>query len=851
MSDSFFGFDASLPAFRLCDLHVQRNFTENSEASGVGFEMKEQKPTGVGGIEENFEDAYDALNEDTFGAGATDSNWEASHEKFALEQSGHSFDEDDKKPNRSLDSGFHTGERPTSPQDDYMEQSISQLVLDDELDDPAIMVSSKAKPINMPRTPSSGYSRSIFSPSPPTLLDPKTLMSPQQTNIWSSPRVPSPDEKLKSLLNISQQSSSLPPSLVDSAIVTAIGDTSTRIPSPTSFQSPVGSGLDRLQGTPSSTRSIPMVMTAEELERNLRSRAPPPRTVSPVFGSPPSTALPIGTPPKPQFFQQAMQQHTPHQNTGTIPPHVIHQMQQQIARSGGKISPTQLNQMIQEGRASPLKSHPLAYQHMSPGIPPPPQGSLFSHGHIPPNMAAQMSPGMRGRSSPPQYSPMGPNPHLNRMPGQGGGGDATPYNRHQYYNQRSPYNSPNPNYDGRYNRYDNRNRYNNRYHNQQDRSNGNGVRDEYANLMTQKEKDWIIKIQMMQLQSNNPYLDDYYYQTYVLRKRAKDRQSSSEGVQSEEKNSDPKIIMPQAKQTEARQYKPAHFEGTLGTVTVASVNNPRKMIDVGLPAVHEDEQSLGSKELSVRKRAHLLLGIEKVYSLLLDLEDLEKKALALPEDDSEIEQERQRLVNQIYNNLNVPSKPQSGLDCYFVQMLGISKGRKLIARILPVLNRQQALAIVHIILYNLNYVIKKDSQDNSLSLVYPSVSSFMKTCDLETLVTLMNSLTSGTSAVSPMHHGNSSVLATVQNKFGVSMICVLLARGEDILSTQSPVDINPDTESDWTDVVLKIGKELINVAVDSLAIPIESNPKVLEQFARYVDKQTFLALQHRIKTHST
>lgn len=41
--------------------------------------------------------------------------------------------------------------------------------------------------------------------------------------------------------------------------------------------------------------------------------------------------------------------------------------------------------------------------------------------------------------------------------------------------------------------------------------------------MTQKEKEWVTKVQMMQLQSTDPYLDDYYYQvffyvhrTYVL-----------------------------------------------------------------------------------------------------------------------------------------------------------------------------------------------------------------------------------------------------------------------------------------------------------------------------------------------
>ena len=36
-------------------------------------------------------------------------------------------------------------------------------------------------------------------------------------------------------------------------------------------------------------------------------------------------------------------------------------------------------------------------------------------------------------------------------------------------------------------------------------------RDPYEGLMTKKERDWIKKIQLMQLQSDNPFLDDYYY----------------------------------------------------------------------------------------------------------------------------------------------------------------------------------------------------------------------------------------------------------------------------------------------------------------------------------------------------
>ncbi|XP_057580787.1 protein PAT1 homolog 2-like isoform X2 [Hippopotamus amphibius kiboko] len=40
--------------------------------------------------------------------------------------------------------------------------------------------------------------------------------------------------------------------------------------------------------------------------------------------------------------------------------------------------------------------------------------------------------------------------------------------------------------------------------------------DPYANFMTRKEKDWVVKVQMVQLQSENPRLDDYYYQPHGI-----------------------------------------------------------------------------------------------------------------------------------------------------------------------------------------------------------------------------------------------------------------------------------------------------------------------------------------------
>jgi len=40
---------------------------------------------------------------------------------------------------------------------------------------------------------------------------------------------------------------------------------------------------------------------------------------------------------------------------------------------------------------------------------------------------------------------------------------------------------------------------------------GSKDQDPYDGLMTPKEKEWIIKIQLLQLQTDNPYLDDAYY----------------------------------------------------------------------------------------------------------------------------------------------------------------------------------------------------------------------------------------------------------------------------------------------------------------------------------------------------
>ena len=40
--------------------------------------------------------------------------------------------------------------------------------------------------------------------------------------------------------------------------------------------------------------------------------------------------------------------------------------------------------------------------------------------------------------------------------------------------------------------------------------------DPYAGLMTRREKEWLLKIQLLQLTSSEPDLDDYYFQVCLI-----------------------------------------------------------------------------------------------------------------------------------------------------------------------------------------------------------------------------------------------------------------------------------------------------------------------------------------------
>lgn len=193
--------------------------------------------------------------------------------------------------------------------------------------------------------------------------------------------------------------------------------------------------------------------------------------------------------------------------------------------------------------------------------------------------------------------------------------------------------------------------------------------DEYANLMSTRDKHWLIGIQLSQLNSDTPFIDDYYYTTYRERK-AKKRGDLASRTHKDNQLNHPltqpqgqhaKLVMVQLgnkngnrngqnnhnnhrerrnsenkndvkDNNNANKAQNPQFENSLGKLQYGSVTAPRKLIDMAIDPskvrTTTDENQLehitaaaSLEHSSQRKYRLILLHIETLYKVLLKLED--------------------------------------------------------------------------------------------------------------------------------------------------------------------------------------------------------------------------------------
>ncbi|KAM4846892.1 protein PAT1 homolog 1 isoform 2-T2 [Thomomys bottae] len=678
------------------------------------------------------DEEIDQFNDDTFGSGAIDDDWQEAHERLA---------ELEEKLPSATNEQTGNGERDEmdllGDHEENLAERLSKMVIENEFEDPAIMRAVQTRPVLQPQ--------------------PGSLNS----SIWDGSEV-----------------------------------------------------LRRIRG-PLLAQEMPTVSVLEyalpprppqglEDDRDLSERALPRRSTSPVIGSPPVRAVPIGTPPKqmagPSFNQQILCPKPVHVRP-PMPPRYP-------APFGERMSPNQLCGVPN----SSLLGHPFP-----PSVPP-----VFS-----PLQRAQLLGGA-------QQHPPGPGPHLQNLRSQAPmfRPDTThlhPQHRRLLHQRQQQNRNQHRNLNGAGDRGSHRSSHQDHLR-----------KDPYANLMLQREKDWVSKIQMMQLQSTDPYLDDFYYQNYFekLEKLSAAEEMQGDGPRKERT----KLITPQVARLE-HAYKPVQFEGSLGKLTVSSVNNPRKMIDAVVTSRSEDDET---KEKQVRdKRRKTLVIIEKTYSLLLDVEDYERRyLLSLEEERPSLIEERKHKICSMYDNLRgrLPGQERPS-DDHFVQIMCIRKGKRMVARILPFLSTEQAADILMTTARNLPFLIKKDAQDEVLPCLLSPFSLLLYHLPSVTVTSLLQQLMNlPQSAPAP---SNPHLTAVLQNKFGLSLLLVLLSRGEDLQSSDLATESTQNNQ--WTEMMFMATRELLQIPQAALAKPISIPTNLVSLFSRYVDRQKLNLLETKLQ----
>ncbi|XP_062819273.1 protein PAT1 homolog 2 isoform X3 [Anolis carolinensis] len=358
------------------------------------------------------------------------------------------------------------------------------------------------------------------------------------------------------------------------------------------------------------------------------------------------------------------------------------------------------------------------------------------------------------------------------------------------------------------------------------------MKDPYASLMTAEEKDWVIKVQMLQLQSENPQRNDYYYQGYYHKLEQKQAEKGPFGGSKPEI---PKLVTPYIQKVETYESV-VRIPGSLGQVAVSTCYSPRRAID----AVHHIslEQAIGNQRL------HVLYQIEKMYLELLAAEDMQQKLELAPEEQrSHFCEKLAHQVEHMYQSLRIeePNSEEEAKD-EFLQILLVGKGKRLVARLLPHLSQEQAKRVLVAVAQHLPLLIKKDVQDETLPILYSPLRIVIEHLAFSELIDILQDL------IKLHPEPVKQPLALVfGNKFAISFLYLLLSHGERCLSSGIPENTNDADFEKWVNTVLLVARELSHVPKASMVEPLHLPSNLLLLFCRYVDKDIVTCLDDKME----
>lgn len=775
------------------------------------------------------EEQYDALNDETFGGfedGCELDDWEQKHEEFA-------------------EYAEHT------KQSEEFENSISKLVFD-ETDVPILSKKDSVWAYTSP-TQKNGE---IINQSLLQILE-KSISSNKSSQSHSSPSTTNTTNSTAFNNNHNNHhillSSIKPPNIPPPSISDSIGD----------------SVVDGPSGSSGGKK-----WTVAELERDLMMGA---ATVSRV----------VGTPPMVVNKQQGM-----HQQGGSIGHHPP-----MFGAPGNRLPPGlhpalamrfQQQQQMHMAMRMPPPPHgmpPPGYPGMPPfnRQPPPPgvgplnypasqhppyPGAGFPYHQLPPNQQHGRPPGPPGPYNHPHHPllPNGPPPPL----APNGPGSMMLRTRLLY--------PPPPSNNQQMQQQQQQQQFALQQMNRQrrDSSSGGGrvrresaVDDEYAGLMSNREKQWLLNIQLLQLNTETPYFDDYYFTIFKERRSERsEKQNLQRFNQYNNKRENNRNNDRQENTLTARVYAPQQFENSLGKLQFGSVTAPRKIIDMDL-LQPTDSESGTTRDL--RKTKQLLIELEALYTLLLKAEDL-KNPLAMKNVETLRElKQKQRLreldaaptpdqKQEVLRLLRAESEPPTESPVIYVarvvqgllqddkvnSFLNIRKGKMLLLRVLPHLTPDHFMTqlgdVWMKVLLSIPSIGRRDTAgDNILPQLHPYFKRYVQNCKMSNILDIVTNLVEvvkqeQNSRSTPLsHQGKSPLHFVIGNKFGVSCLVTLLTRTEYLISS---TNCTPAQLSTWCTFVVTWSE--LSERAPNVAAPLDPMPRTVytKHMQRLVEHMT-------------
>ncbi|XP_058059367.1 protein PAT1 homolog 1-like [Anopheles bellator] len=698
MSDSFFGFDAALPGEEDDGGGGARRARGSGGAGGGGGGRRVLGggSGSGGGLETDSEEEYDALNDETFGQARQD-DWEDLHENLVRMDQREGGD-GDSGPDSDLDINFSSVGIDNFELDNDTEPE-ARLQLDPSVwtmpskpeptrsvpaPQPEAPIAAAGAPTPVPGTDRFGASMApnrFPLPNPGQIricsleeIEQNMIKQQQEQLRRGMTPLPRPPPGFQPPSSASNQQPPLPPPVaIGGQGPPPVGGLNRPLPVPIGF--PVG-GPPPTGGPMFPPTNVPPPTTA----------VPPPP--GPPFPFPINFQGPPTMPPPPAGAPGTPgSNNNNNNNNASFSQRLVEEIQQN-------------HPMLPHYRQQPPPGPPPPLPGM--GVPPP-AGPL---GPLPPAHGNFKHPFLPFHPFPPNWNPHNqPHHHHPQQPQQGGpaphhGHHGHPGHHHFPHQQHHPGHPHHHPQQQQHHHHQHQQHHHHHPQQQQQQQGGHRLQngklnrnfeyDEYANMMSERAKHWLLGIQLSQLNKETAYYNDYYFCVFRDRKereRGAQRESKAHkdntfyhpftqqmlhrnGLIRERRNSDNMSSKDNIKEIQPRRYKPVQFENSLGKLQCGSVIAPRKIIDQDVVvdrSVSDGTNGVaggaggagnGSSETvhHQRRSRQILLHVENLYRLLLRLEDLANPLAIEAKQQMKEKRAKEQLLAQEKQSSTVPDE---------------------------------------------------------------------------------------------------------------------------------------------------------------------------------------------------